>query len=150
MTITLILSSTEKILWDNPIPTCIFKYMGFKKKETTHPHLKRHDLRLIDSFRYTYGQYLESCPYAYLIEIPDYCHYVYDIMRTPCYSSSFYPERISIDIERCLELYQGHLDYERINDELKRITNSQYGVTLKNSVKYIYVMQRFNILNNTY
>lgn len=95
-TLFVLLSRTEEILWDNPIPSCIFDYIethsGLTKKETVK--LKRHDSRLIESFRYTYGQILHSCCYAYLMEIPDYCQHVYDVIRVPCYSSSFYPERI--------------------------------------------------------
>jgi len=153
MAITLILSNTENILWDNPIPSCIYKYIethsGLKKGQIAK-NLKRHDSLLIESFRQSYGQYLESCPYAYLIEIPDYSCDVYDIIRIPCYASSFYPERISIDVERCLELYQGHSDYHKIKDELKHITTSHYGVKLKDSVKYTYVQQRFHVIKNKY
>jgi hypothetical protein len=74
---------------------------------------------------------------------------VYDIIRIPCYASSFYPERIAIDVERCLELYPAEL-YPAMKDELAQITFSQYGVKLKDSVKYTYVQQRFSILKNTY
>lgn len=148
-TIYILLSSTGEILWDNPIPPCIFDYIsgvgvGVGVDVKTVKKMSRHDPILIESFRHTYGQYLESCPYAYLAEIPRYCLDVYDIIRIPCYASSFYPERIAIDIERCLELYPC------IKDELAQITFSQYGVKLKDSVKYTYVQQRFSILKNTY
>lgn len=144
----ILLSSTGDILWDNPIPACIFDYIkthsGLSKKETMK--LKRHDSLLIESFRYTYGQYLETCLYACLKEIPAYCHDVYDIVRIPCYSSTFYPERISIDVERCLELHPDN--HHEIKTHLKYITTSQYGVHLKDSVKWTYVLQRFNIVKN--
>lgn len=146
-TIFILLSSTEKILWDNPIPSCIFDYLSLLSSLVEKKKLRRHDSLLIESFRHTYGQYLESCPYAYLSEIPEYCLDAYDIIRIPCYSSSFYPERIAIDVERCLELYPGN---RRIKDELALITFSQYGVKLKDSVKFTYVQQRFNILKNIY
>ena len=157
MTLFVLLSRTEEILWDNPIPSCIFDYIethyGLKKKETVK--LKRHDRMLIESFRYTYGQALHSCAYAYLMEIPHYCYDVYDIIRIPCYSSSFYPERISIDIERCLELQgqdQGQKTevYDDMKKHLKHITTYQYGVNLKDSVRWTYVLQRFNIMKNIY
>ena len=153
-TIFVLLSSTGEILWDNSIPSCIFDYItehsGLTKKDTLKK-LKRHDSLLIESFRFTYGQYLEKCSYAYLTEIPDYCYHVYDIIRIPCYSSTFYPERIKIDIERCLELHKGNnTDYLIIKNELRRITTYQYGVHLKDSVKWTYVLQRFNIIKNTY
>lgn len=139
-TIYILLSSTGEILWDNPIPPCIFDYISCVRVKTVKK-MSRHDPILIESFRHTYGQHLESCPYAYLAEIPRYCLDVYDIIRIPCYASSFYPERIAIDVERCLELYK---------EELAQITFSQYGVKLKDSVKYTYVQQRFSILKNTY
>ena len=159
-TIFILLSRTEKILWDNPIPSCIFDYFSGLNTVKRQRHeslkryesLKRHDPILMESFRHTYGQYLESCPFAHLTEIPAYCMEVYDIIRIPCYASSFYPERISIDIERCLELHymSCHHDTKRIKDELKQITTSQYGVTLKDSKKFIYTMQRFYIMKNIY
>ena len=149
MTITLILSKTGAILWDNPIPLLVFDYIekhsGLKKEDAVK--MKRHDSLLIDSFRHIYGQYLGSCTYAYLFDIPNYCYNVYDIVRVPCYSSKFYPESISIDIERCLEI---HRDQSLIKDHLKRITISKYGVKINDSLKPNFVQQRFNIVKSTY
>ena len=146
---TLILSKTGAILWDNPIPLILFDYIeknsGLKRADTVK--MKRHDPLLLHSFRHIYGAHLGSCTYAYLFEIPNYCHDLYDIVRVPCYLSIFYPESISIDIERCLEL---HPDPSLIKDHLRRITTYQFGVKICDSTKSNFVQQRFNIVKNTY
>jgi len=152
MSMTIILSKTGEFLWDNQIPSLVFDYIeqktGLTKNDTMK--LKRHDSLLIESFRHTYGQYLESSQYAHLIEIPYYCHDMYEIVRVPCYLSKFYPESISIDIERCLEFHQGQPDYHGIKDELRRITTYQFGVKANDSLKHNFIHQRFNIIKNTY
>ena len=145
---TLILSKTGSILWDNSIPSSIFHFIeinsGLKKADAVN--LKRHDTLLINSFKHIYGPYLGSCTYASLVEIPDYCYDVYEIVRMPCFLTSFYPESISIDVERCLENHLGRPDYTAIKDDIKRITYSQVGVRLGDSVKGKFTPLRFHVI----
>jgi hypothetical protein len=148
MVMTLILSKTGSILWDNPVPASIFHFIeinsGFKKADAVK--LKRHDSLLITSFQHTYGEYLGSCTYAVLVEIPDYCFDVYEIVRMPCFCTSFYPESISIDVERCLSNHVGHPEYTAIKNDIRRITYSQIGVRLGDSIKGTYTPLRFHVI----
>lgn len=148
MVMTLVLSKTGSVLWDNPIPSSVFHFIeinsGFKKADAVN--LKRHDALLINSFKHIYGPHLGSCTYAHLVEIPDYCYDVYDIVRMPCFLSSFYPESISIDVERCLENHIGHPEYTAIKDDIKRITYSQIGVRLSDSMKGKFTPLRFHVI----
>lgn len=147
---TLILSKTGSILWDNPIPSSVFHFIeinsGFKKADAV-AKLKRHDTLLINSFQHIYGEYLGSCKYAYLVEIPDYCYDVYEIVRMPCFLTSFYPESISIDVERCLANHvDGSPEYTAIKSDIRRITYSQIGVRLGDSIKGLYTPLRFHVI----
>jgi hypothetical protein len=106
MSFLVIISSTDLSLWNNKIPNEIYNYIYlvdtmYKTQVDIHKMTRHHPL-LIKSFRYFYGNNLESCNYAGLIKLNTHFLHFYEVKHIACYLSAYYPECIDLNLKQWL------------------------------------------------
>jgi len=121
MVVFIVISKTNKPLWDNDIPKTLYDFIKKEsslKTENEIHHSSRHTFVIIEAFRSFYGYRLEHCQFAKLKTVPDFVQCFYEVAIVPSYQSSNYGEHILININQCLE-------------QLKSNTNNQIYYQLK-------------------
>lgn len=99
--IPIVVSSTGKSLWENRFNDGFIKKLykeipnvSINKMESD---VKRHDRRLIESFKSIYGNECIGCEFARFEYIKDYYVDSYRIKRLECYGGVYFPEYVEID-----------------------------------------------------
>lgn len=96
----IIVSTSTYDLWENDIDLEVFRFIYHHSSTIQKPEhiykLKRHDLLVVQAFRYVYGDNLELCKFAKIVFLPDCFQNFYYIDRLQCYKYVYYPEEVHI------------------------------------------------------
>ena len=132
--IKILLSTTNKNLWENDIPTSLIRNIILTLPNCKVKEINRHDKTMISMFESYYGENVRTCNYAKIILFPlKYINY-YEVIQIECYRNSKYPEILKVNIGewgkmKMIELKDGDKRY--INDirfEIDYVT-CRYGRT---------------------
>jgi hypothetical protein len=100
----IIISTTSHDLWSNNINIRVFTFIYGHSKNILKPDhiyaLPRHDLLVLSAFRDIYGPFLENCPFAKQVFLPDLFKPYYYIDRIECYKYVYFPEEIMFNKEK--------------------------------------------------
>ena len=137
MPIDVLISRTEKALWENCIPNTIYEYIysfgpEFRTKTQVHT-MKRHHPVLLDSFRMVYGDDVLQCAFAGIVKIPSTFMSLYQVCHVQCYASSYYPESIILDTRNWLIMKRDKL---RMNFRQGYITEKETEKQLYEAMLY--------------
>jgi hypothetical protein len=96
----IVISTSTYDLWENNIDIEVFRFIYHHSSTIQKPEhiykLKRHDVLIIQAFRYVYGDNLELCNFAKIVFLPDCFQKFYLIERLQCYKYVYYPEEVHI------------------------------------------------------
>lgn len=99
--IQVIISTTEKWLWENDIPSSIFDHITNKRIGFNRGNIQtipRHVFALREAFENIYGYDIIHCTFAKYVLVPRDFTSSYIVVRPECYRNIFYNEMVDINL----------------------------------------------------
>jgi len=121
-----LLSISSLNLWDNDISEFVYssmKSINSNYNKQNKYNIPRHDVGVIGSFQLVYGQFLQTCSFAILKEVPSFLENYYRIIRVSCYASVSESESILISVKECLAFFQSSDEFETLKKHLQNIVH---------------------------
>lgn len=100
--IPVIISTTEKWLWENNVPSSIITHIVNKRIgfNLSNIHtIPRHVFALREAFEIAYGYDILRCPFAKYVHVPREFLSSYQVVRPECYRNIFYNEMVDINLD---------------------------------------------------